>query len=444
MIPAENFRLPYDGNDVADEFAYGFPVTDEDHILVTHIDSDDVETPWGVGVEYTVNGVGSADRADWTITTADPLPSGESIVITPNLPLLQLTNFSNQGGSRPETIEQAVDKLTIIAQQQQEQIDRAVKVTVGSDTDPNDLISDLVAASATATTAAATATTQAGIATAQASAASTSASNAATSETNAAASAAAASGISINAQTGTTYAILSTDKAKVVTLSNGSPVAASLAIASSFTSPFWFWLENKGAGTATITPTTSTINGASTLVLKQNQGCLVVSDGTNYQVVFGFAHNVSLTADVTGVLPVANFTTGTPDGTKFVRDDGVLATPSVPTTLPTGYTSAAQTITAAGALTLAHGLGSKPRLVQLRLKCISAEKNYSVNDEIFFNPMATGDSGGNEGISIVPDATNLNIRYGSQTNVFVIVDKTTGASAVGDLTKWNVIFDAWK
>lgn len=33
---------------------------------------------------------------------------------------------------------------------------------------------------------------------------------------------------------------------------------------------------------------------------------------------------IDLTADVTGVLPVANFTTGTPDGTKFVRDDGVL------------------------------------------------------------------------------------------------------------------------
>jgi hypothetical protein len=31
---------------------------------------------------------------------------------------------------------------------------------------------------------------------------------------------------------------------------------------------------------------------------------------------------------VTGVLPVANFSTGTPSGTKFVRDDGVLAVPS--------------------------------------------------------------------------------------------------------------------
>jgi len=35
-------------------------------------------------------------------------------------------------------------------------------------------------------------------------------------------------------------------------------------------------------------------------------------------------NQIDLTADVTGVLPVANYATGTPDGTKFVRDDGTL------------------------------------------------------------------------------------------------------------------------
>lgn len=38
--------------------------------------------------------------------------------------------------------------------------------------------------------------------------------------------------------------------------------------------------------------------------------------------------NVVLTSEVTGVLPIANMATGTPDGTKFVRDDGALATPA--------------------------------------------------------------------------------------------------------------------
>lgn len=43
---------------------------------------------------------------------------------------------------------------------------------------------------------------------------------------------------------------------------------------------------------------------------------------------------VGLTTEVTGVLPVANFTTGTPTGAKFVRDDGVLAVPAGSFTSP--------------------------------------------------------------------------------------------------------------
>jgi len=37
---------------------------------------------------------------------------------------------------------------------------------------------------------------------------------------------------------------------------------------------------------------------------------------------------VSLTTEVSGVLPIANIATGTPTGTKFVRDDGTLAIPA--------------------------------------------------------------------------------------------------------------------
>ena len=36
---------------------------------------------------------------------------------------------------------------------------------------------------------------------------------------------------------------------------------------------------------------------------------------------------IDLTTDVTAVLPIANIASGTPDGTKFVRDDGTLAVP---------------------------------------------------------------------------------------------------------------------
>jgi hypothetical protein len=44
-------------------------------------------------------------------------------------------------------------------------------------------------------------------------------------------------------------------------------------------------------------------------------------------VAFG-AVNLAQSAAVTGILPIANIATGTPDGTKFVRDDGTLAVPA--------------------------------------------------------------------------------------------------------------------
>lgn len=49
----------------------------------------------------------------------------------------------------------------------------------------------------------------------------------------------------------------------------------------------WFCdFVNEGAGTATITPTTSTIGGAASKSLPQNSWCRVVSDGANYRIAF--------------------------------------------------------------------------------------------------------------------------------------------------------------
>jgi hypothetical protein len=89
----------------------------------------------------------------------------------------------------------------------------------------------------------------------------------------------------INAQTGTSYTILSSDLGKLVTFSNASSVAVTVPQATStFGAGASFDVQNKGAGVVTLTPTTSTINGASSLALAQNQGCSITSDGTNWQV----------------------------------------------------------------------------------------------------------------------------------------------------------------
>jgi hypothetical protein len=92
----------------------------------------------------------------------------------------------------------------------------------------------------------------------------------------------------VNAQTGTTYTVVSGDCGKLITTSNASAIAVTLPQATTtFGSGFVFNIQNLGAGTVTITPTTSTINGASTFSLTSGTGAMVFSDGANWQVQTG-------------------------------------------------------------------------------------------------------------------------------------------------------------
>jgi hypothetical protein len=94
----------------------------------------------------------------------------------------------------------------------------------------------------------------------------------------------------VNAQTGTSYAILDGDRGKLITASNAAAQAYSIAqagAASAFAAGWYVDIYNKSTNTSgivTVTPTTSTIDGAATLVIPPGSGVRIVSDGTNYQV----------------------------------------------------------------------------------------------------------------------------------------------------------------
>lgn len=87
-----------------------------------------------------------------------------------------------------------------------------------------------------------------------------------------------------NAQTGTSYTVLATDMGKVITLNNGSAIAVTLPQAGTagFELGKCFWVVTIGAGTATVTPTTSTINGQSSKAFATSASGRICSDGANY------------------------------------------------------------------------------------------------------------------------------------------------------------------
>lgn len=96
--------------------------------------------------------------------------------------------------------------------------------------------------------------------------------------------------IPFNSQTGTSYTVLDSDRGKWVALANANPIAVALPQANAggqFVSNWFAVVQATGAGTVTITPATSTINGGATLVLTSHKAALIGSDGTNYWALVG-------------------------------------------------------------------------------------------------------------------------------------------------------------
>ncbi len=132
----------------------------------------------------------------------------------------------------------------------------------------------------------------------------------------------------VNAQAGaSSYAIQDSDRGKLITFTR-VPATVAVSIAQAGTAGAfpanWYCIIKKVSGAApiTITPTTSTIDGQSSLSLATGQTVKIVSDGTNYQVEY-FASN-SASAGITNsaganVVPKS-------DGTNLVAsritDDG--------------------------------------------------------------------------------------------------------------------------
>lgn len=81
------------------------------------------------------------------------------------------------------------------------------------------------------------------------------------------------------------YTVATTDCGSQLVVNDASAGALDIPVATGSFATCQFDVTNLGAGTATLTPTTSTINGATTLAVAQNRQCTVNSDGTNWQVI---------------------------------------------------------------------------------------------------------------------------------------------------------------
>lgn len=107
------------------------------------------------------------------------------------------------------------------------------------------------------------------------------------------------------------------------------------------------------------------------------------------------------------------------------------------------YISAEQTITAGGALTLAHGLGAVPKLVTFELVCKVAGEGYAVGSILPIGIMAAPSGADPYNASANIDATNIVVRYASTAGTFNILNAATGAGALITNADWRLVVRAY-
>jgi hypothetical protein len=110
------------------------------------------------------------------------------------------------------------------------------------------------------------------------------------------------------------------------------------------------------------------------------------------------------------------------------------------------YTSANQTITNNGTLSLTHGLGGTPELVQCYYVCTTAENGYSVGDRLLIHGTYQTDRAREDGllgVIVVPGTSTIWIRFG---NDFRTGTKSGGSTATNDGTpaNWRLVVKAWR
>jgi hypothetical protein len=144
---------------------------------------------------------------------------------------------------------------------------------------------------------------------------------------------------SVNAQVGTSYTVLASDRGKLVTFTNASAVAVTLPVATGagFPAGWYAEFENRGAGLVTITPTTSTINGGATITLATNNSVKIVSDGTNYFALLGKT-SINVTSPVSHQFATSNNADGSLNLAQpaFTDISGTLAQTQLPATIAAG------------------------------------------------------------------------------------------------------------
>jgi hypothetical protein len=127
-VSSTTTKNSYSGNGSLTVFAYGFKIFDEEDIeVILRNDATNTETVQTITTDYSVSNVGNANGGNITFVAAPA--SGITVVLRRASPLTQTTDYTPNDPFPAESHEDALDKLTFISQQLQEELGRSIKLS---------------------------------------------------------------------------------------------------------------------------------------------------------------------------------------------------------------------------------------------------------------------------------------------------------------------------
>lgn len=465
---------PFVGNDAVDTYAFAFKVFSDADVLVKHTSVTGVDRTAVLTTDYSVSRNADQDlnpggTITWKISGVTAfLPASEKVTITSQVANTQGTALPSGGSYAAKTVERMIDKVTILVKQFGRSVVRSIRQPITDATTMNELPNATERAeSFLYFDADGHPTAAAGIADAPVSAAMAPV-------VAAASTSAGLTALGFSTFFKTLIGAASAAALRVLLLIGTKSTVASHATTADIWTGTGDLIDFTGnTGPITAFPAAPQAGESRWLLCAStpqfNHGAdLIVPGSANYIATAGdlirvlaetttrfrlsilkangspvvAATPASATESAEGVIEIATeaeIETGTSNVLAVTpgRLFGAIGFTEF-------YDSGNQTITAAGALTLAHGIGRKPALMQVYLKCTDAggDVGYAQNDEVLWG---LSDSGAfdSRGVAIWGDTTNVNVRFGSQANSFALLNKTTGTLATITATKWVAIFRAW-
>ncbi len=129
-VSSTTTKNSYSGNASTTVFAYGFKIFDDDDItVIIRTDSTGAEATKTKTTHYTVSNVGNSSGGNVTFTSGNTPASGQTVVLIRNTARTQLTDYTPNDPFPADSHEDALDKLTLITQELEENIGRSLKVS---------------------------------------------------------------------------------------------------------------------------------------------------------------------------------------------------------------------------------------------------------------------------------------------------------------------------